>query len=124
MRTAPELNDAIIKANKTDKQPLPVYQYPSNVVTATRLGNLSRWGVDCKIYPNQCLFIRALDDQRPKGKQLFGAGYLISDSAADLLKQKELEAEKKKAESIGSDDGPIKIWKLSEREKEWIKSLV
>ena len=108
IRTAPSLRAAIYKADrenrKEKKRELPKYSYPPNVVTATMIGYLSKYGQDVQIATEDCFFIRALDAQRAKGKGLFGSGYLISEKAA---------AEKAAAEK----------WQLSENEIAIIRSL-
>ena len=125
MRTAPELAAAIMKANKDPAaKPLPVYKYPDNVVTATRLGGLSRYGVECKLYPEECYFVRGLDDQKAHKKTLFGAGYLVSEKAAQRVLDAEQKAAANKAAAAGlCDDGPVKVWVLSDRERAWVESL-
>ena len=108
VRTAPTLRAAILEADRANrkdkKKELPKYSYPPNVITATMIGYLSKYGQDFSVPSEECFFIRALESQREKGKALFGAGYLISEKAA---------AEKAAAEK----------WTLSEKERAIIKSL-
>lgn len=125
MRTAPELQAAIEAADRTGRPaPLPSYQYPRNVVTATRLGYLSRYGVSCSIYPDEAMFVRGLDSQREKGKSIFGAGYLVGGGAADRVEQAEKEADRIKAVRPTAPGGvPVIEWPLSEREQAWVREL-
>ena len=64
---------------------------------------LDDWGVEYRLPTNGCMFIRALDAQRGKGKGIFGGGYLLSQSEA---------AKAAKAETVMT-------WELSERER-WV----
>lgn len=121
-RTAPALTDAIEAAEAAAKPPaLPVYKYPGNVITATRLGGLARYGVPVKVYPEEAAFIRGLDAQRAHGKSIFGAGYLISDTAAARMAEAEAAAEVEKRKVRGDVDGIE--WDLSEREQAIIDRL-
>lgn len=113
-----ELHQMIDKANKDNinkqKKSLPKYVYPANVVTVSRLDRIIKGGVDIKIYSDQCYRVATLIDQKRLDKAIFGAGYLISDSAAAELKAAELKAAGKKDKYI---------WKLYPSEKEIIKHL-
>lgn len=86
VRSAPELNRLIIEADKVNrskqKRELPKYSYPDAVLTATMVGRFSRYGIDYRLRPESCTFIRALDSQRAVGKGIFGSGYLLSTKAA------------------------------------------
>lgn len=103
VRTAPELFKSIEKQNKINekemKAELPKYEYPDYVITSTRMGIFSKYGIDFRIPKEGCHFIRCLDAQKEKGKAIFGSGFLLSES--------------QKAER----------WKLSDREMEIVKSL-
>ena len=112
-RTAPRLRKMIAEADKKNrkekKRELPKYSYPANVMTATMVGYLSRYGQEFSVSSDECFYVRALDSQKAKGKTIFGSGYLISEKAA---------AEKAAAEKAAAEK-----WQLSDREKEIIKSL-
>ena len=103
IRTAPTLRNAIFEADrqnrKEKKRELPKYSYPPNVVTATMIGYLSKYGQNIQIASEDCFFIRALDAQKAKGKGLFGSGYLISEKAA----AEKAAAEKAAAEKAAAE---------------------
>lgn len=111
IRIDQELSRRIKEAQPSDND-LPKYDYPLNVITAARLGKLARAGVELKIKPEQCAFIRELDEQKEYGKALYGGGFLISDGAA---------AEKSAAEK--SEEIEAQVWHLSERERDIIEAL-
>lgn len=115
IRTAPELKEAICdiqKKTKKEKRKLPKYIYPKNVISSALLGKISK--VDFKISQDECYFITALEDQKKVKKKIFGDGYLISDKKAEEFMEKQEEAYWKKS---GVE------WKLSDEEKEIIKTL-
>ena len=105
-RSAPSLYQSVQEAVARTKTPvsLPSYCYPENVITSPMLDRFSKYGIDYRVEKESCKHIRALDSQKKEGKSIFGAGYLISEKAA---------AEKAAA----------KVWELSERETEIIKTL-
>lgn len=115
IRSAPDLYAKIEEANnenlKQIKKELPVYEYPSEVVTSSTFARFSKYGVSFSVLPESCCRISELDEQKKVKKGIFGAGYLISDS---------MVAERKEAERNGKT---VNKWKLSEREKEIVKSL-
>ena len=112
----PELYKKIDEANEITLESmranLPKYSYPVNVVTATKLGYLSKYGQRLEIKRESSCFIRKLDAQGDKG--IFGSGLLISEKAA---------AEKAAAEKAAAEKAAAMVFELSEREKEIIKSL-
>ena len=83
---------------------LPKYSYPDEVLTATMLGYMAAHGTSLEIEAKDVHFIRALDSQKESGKGVFGSGFLLSEKAA--------------AEKIDAN-----IWKLSDRERQIVKSL-
>ena len=126
--SAPDLNalirDEVKRLQKDSTANLPKYEYPPNVITATRIGYIANNGVDFRIKRSECHFTRALDSQREMGKAIFGAGYLISDAARDRIIEAEAEAKARFAEKRGYTDGRESIvWDLSDREREIIKGL-
>ena len=122
IRSAPDLCRALEEANKVDTVRLPVYSYPGNVVTATRIGGLCRWGVDVRIWPAEATFVRRLDSQKTHGKVIFGSGYLVSDEAAQRVKAAEVKAAEVKAAEVKAAE-VNNIWELSERERRIIEQL-
>ena len=109
-----DLRAAIAKAQETEKKELPKYDYPSNVITSARLGELAKKDAKFAIKSEQCTFVRKLDNQ--DGSALFGGGFLISDGAAKAKAKAKAEAEAEaKAEA--------EKFELSERELEIISKL-
>ena len=113
VRTAPTLRQAIYDADRANRQKtrkaLPKYSYPPEVMTATMIGYLSKYGQEFSVPSSECFFIRKLESQKAAGKTLFGSGYLISEKAA--------------AEKAAAEKAAATRWPLSEREKDIIKSL-
>lgn len=123
IRSAPDLYKALQEVDKrrrkeTTKQ-IPKYQYPRNVLTVSMVKHFSKAGVVFKVYEKDTHFIRRLEDQKSKGKTIFGAGYLISDKCAAEKEAAEKEAAEKKA---AEQDKKI-YWQLSEEERNIIKGL-
>ena len=121
-RTAPTLRKMLAQAeyentHKDDKR-LPKYIYPDNLITATMLGRLSVKGIDYRVPADECVWIDALEQQRAADKKLFGAGFLISDQAAE----KKVEAEKMIV-TKEKETGEIIEWILSQREAQTVKAL-
>lgn len=129
-RTAPKLTAAVQKASDEYARRLkgalpPVYEYPPEVITAAVLGRYSYRGIDLKIMPGECAFIRALDEQCSKGKKIFGGGLLLSSmKAAEVVKAKAEAARAAAAmEAKELSKGPRVEWGLSEREREMVEAL-
>ena len=116
-RTAPELYRVVFDVNKenTKGKEFPCYEYPPEVVTAAMLCYLSKYGQDFRLeHKDASERIKMLDCQQEIGKGIFGGGFLISEKAA---------AEKAAAEKAAAEKATTYVWKLSDREKEIIKSL-
>ena len=113
LRSAPTLYRAVKEANDANlkelHRELPKYSFPDYVITSTRCGQFSRYGIDFRVPVSESLHIRALDAQKEDGKAVFGSAYLISER----LKQEKEKAEREKAER----------WELSPREMKIVKSL-
>ena len=113
LRSAPTLYKAVKEANdenlKELRRELPKYEYPSYIITSTRCGQFSRYGIDFKVPIAESYHIRQLDAQKESGETIYGSAYLLSER---------LKAEREKAEREKAI-----IWKLSEKEMEIIKSL-
>ena len=114
------LYDAVKNANdinvKSMTKQLPKYQYPNNVVTASRINKISKY-IDVKIPRSQLHPVRTLDGQQKYKKTIYGGGFLCSDKIAQEIKAEEIKAEEMYC-------GKSKFyWQLSDREKEIIKKL-
>ncbi len=122
LRTAPELYQAVKLANdenrRKDVKELPKYTYPDNVLTAAAAYQYSRLGVDFRVMPQDCAFIRALDAQRQVGKAIFGSALLLSEQSAAERAAADREASRRAAiERDAQERDNAKMWELSEREK-------
>ena len=108
IRSAPKLYAAIKKAveatqrEKKQKPELPKYIYPAHVATSAIVQKYSKYGIDFCVKPEECSFIRKLDNQGDK--TIFGGGFLLSERAAA-----------ERAAAI--------VWELSEREKRIIRAM-
>ena len=118
LRAIPELYKVLSEAAEeyasTLKKELPKYSYPDEVITATKMQYLSRYGQSLTIYPDECERISQLDAQKEADKALFGGGFLLSEKAA---------AEKAAAEKAAAEKAAATRWPLSERERAIIKRL-
>ena len=107
-KSEPKLHAMIAKAveetQKEKHKEIPKYAYPNEVLTSTMLTRYSKYGVDFSVNKEESVSIDALEEQKKKGKAIFGRGYLISEKAA---------AEKAAAEK----------WTLSPKELEIVRSL-
>lgn len=136
IRSAPRLGEALEAANKenTGTNALPKYEYPPEVVTATRAGRWTENGIEIRIEADECVRVAALDAQKEQDKAIFGGGYLISAEAAKRAAQADAEADEavnRRAveryqaaidQPVNVSDGAV-IWPLSEREKEIVAQL-
>ena len=118
LRSVPTLYQAVDAANKQNlremRKELPKYTYPDYVITSTRCGQFSHYGIDFVVPVSESHHTRALDAQREADKAIYGSGYLISER----LKQEKEKAEREKAEREKAER-----WTLSEREMEIVRSL-
>ncbi|MBR6706014.1 MAG: hypothetical protein IKI84_04970 [Clostridia bacterium] len=123
VRSAPELVRRIREENrkneKQQKKQLPKYTYPDAVITAARVQYYSQHATEYRVKEKECLFIRAMDEQRKEGKSLFGGGFLLSEKAA----AEKAAAEKAAAEKAAAEKAAATCWRLSEREKEMQRGL-
>lgn len=140
IRTAPRLYEAMTAAVAEFRagitKQVPKYEYPPHVVTASRVGRLSHYGVDLRIRAGECCRVGELDAQKAHGKSIYGSGYLIGDAAAQryvegiLHAEEEEEEERTKRryltgmspEGVTFSDGTL-VWELSDREREIIAGL-
>lgn len=105
IQTRPDLYAAIKAENDANTKPvkeLPKYSYPDEVASAAILQNVARYAT-LRIKPEDCVFTRALDDQRKQKKAIYGGGFLLREKAA---------AEKAAAEKTNATR-----WTLSARER-------
>ena len=113
IRSAPMLYQAVQAAvdalRKEKRAELPKYTYPDEVLTASAINQLSKYGVEFSLTDGECHFIRSLAMQRKEKKNIFGRGWLISEKAA---------AEKAAAEKTAATK-----WLLDEDEKAIVKRL-
>lgn len=118
VKTAPILYKKIKEEQQKDKNSLLKYTYPDNILTFSPLCKLTAKGIEFGVKADECMLVRALDNQRPK-KQIYGAGVMISDIRADEFRtaKAKAKAEKPKAEK------PTIVWELSERERKIIEQL-
>ena len=128
LRSAPTLYRAVKEANdenlKELRRELPKYEYPSYIITSTRCGQFSRYGIDFKAPIAESYHIRQLDAQKESGDAIYGSAYLLSERLKDEKEKAEREkAEREKAEREKAEREKATIWKLSEKEMEIIKSL-
>ena len=123
LRSAPTLYKAVKEANdenlKELRRELPKYEYPSYIITSTRCGQFSRYGIDFKVPIAESYHIRQLDAQKESGDAIYGSAYLLSER----LKDEKEKAEREKAEREKAEREKATIWKLSEKEMQIIKSL-
>lgn len=90
--TASSLNEALTECQNKTKIQLPKYQYPTNVLTVSKLERLVKKHIDISINEDQVHAITKLQSQAKVGKTVYGGGFLISDEAAKELAAKELAA--------------------------------
>lgn len=107
-----ELRQRLQAITDTNKVNLPIYQYPDNVITVSKIASLVEKGENIVIMKKDVTFCRQLESQKPQKKALFGSGFLASHSVAKELVAKELV---KKKEVI--------YWELSDAEHSIIKQL-
>ena len=114
VRTAPELTRALDEVEKARqaKNKLPVYHYPVECLTRSKVALLARCYSDFKLVPKECQVVRVLDDQRKHKKTIYGAGVLIGEAAQERYKT-----------AMNTYKRETYVWQLSEREKEIVKTL-
>ena len=87
LRTAPTLYRAVRMANDENRRKKvntpPSYRFPPHVLTAAAAYQFSKNGIDFRIKPDECVFIRTLDAMRKAKKSgIFGSALLLSERAA------------------------------------------
>ena len=117
-QTSPALTAAIKNAVEMQKneirRTLPKYDYPDYVLTASMLQKYSKYGIEFKVRRNECVHISALDEQKKRGKTIYGSGFLLAERAA---------AERAAAERAAAERAAAEHWALSPREYEIIRSM-
>ena len=132
VRTAPDLTAAIKAADKESRAEVakPVnlkYRYPPEVLTAVMASSWSALGIDFRVRKGGATLVRALDAMKPHGKGIYGSGLLLCERA-------KADAERAKADAIAERLGPLGegvevepdgsvVWRLSDREREIVRSL-
>ncbi len=128
LRSAPTLWKVVHEANEKNlralHKELPKYSYPDYVVTSTRVGQYSRYGIDFVVPVDESVCISQLDSQKASGKAIYGKGYLVSERVkAEREKAEREKAEREKAEREKAEREKAERWELSQREMEIIKSM-
>ena len=93
---------------------LPKYSYPDELITAPMVGRYAKYEIPFEVKPSECARVSQLDAQKEMDKAIYGGGFLISEKAA---------AEKAAAEKAAAEKAAAHKFKLSEREREIVKSL-
>ena len=109
----PRLYAELEKANEENlakiRKHVPKYDYPAHVITSARLNYLSLHGESLCINLENAKFIRKLDAQKEIKKDIFGTGFLLSDT--DAQAQAQAQAQDKI------------VYNLSDREREIVEEL-
>ena len=113
LRTVPSLYEVVKRENDKNKmaktKTLPKYEYPDNIITAAIAQRWCHYGVEYRLERKDAILVSALDAQKEKGKEIFGAGFLLSEQAA--------------AERAAAERAAAERWNLSDREREIVASL-
>ena len=116
--TAPGLYAALNEANEANirklRKQLPTYEYPTQMLTATRLAFLAQHGVRLNLDRAEVHRITRLESQRKKQKTVFGGGFLMSSSATDRYSEAENQARENRTKNT---------WKLTFKEQHIINQL-
>lgn len=97
-----------------EKKTLPSYVLPHHVLSGQTANLLASCGISWSVPREEVTHIHALDEQRAKGKSIYGAGLLCSDRIAREAEQKRQEAQEQKR---------VVHWSLSPRERAIVESL-
>ena len=123
VRSAPDLYEAVRIADEENlakiKRHVPTYEYPDNILTATMVSRLSKYGVRYELRRGQSTPVSALDSQKESGKAIFGKGFLLSEKAA----AEKAAAEKAAAEKAAAEKAAATKWPLSDRERGMVHEL-
>lgn len=113
---------------------LPVYEYPSHIISSAWVGALSRLGIEFSVPVNESESISCLDSQKPLGKGIFGKGYIVSDAVKAERERAESERGAKEQQAKlqqlqeamlreNEKQARAELWELSEREYAIIEKL-
>ena len=106
IRTAPDLYRLVDELQP--KKSLPKYEYPPEVITATHLNYMSKYGVNFKVDRAELHWITGLDAQRDHKKAIYGSGFLSSKPRPPIPP---------------TPDEPKQYWELSDNERRIIWKL-
>ena len=110
-----DLYKIVEAANAQRAKPLPKYEYPDEVATATGLQRISRRGGVFAVPRGEAAFLRRLDAQAHlKDSGIFGAGFILSRRCA--AERAACERSATERESAAAAANVVK-WKLSPRER-------
>ena len=117
-RTAPDLwkkmDEAMKEILAERKVGLTKNEYPDHVMMSTMLSRYSKYGIEMSIPREESMIVRELDEQKEKGKVMYGGGFLLSERAA---------AERAAAERAAAERAAAERWALSDREWAIVKEL-
>nr|DAU79599.1 MAG TPA: adenine-specific methyltransferase [Caudoviricetes sp.] len=123
IRTAPGLSQAINAVQDAHKPaPLPSYQYPGEVLTVSRVGQLDHYGIDLRVSRSEVARISRLDSQKTAGKTIFGYGFLMGRTLQARYAEAAEAAEAAKAAKAAKAANDF-VWTLSPREHAIIDTL-
>ena len=116
-----EANDQYVATMRAD---IPKYSFPPEVVTATKLGYLSKYGQEIKIRRAEAYQISALDAMKEHGKGIYGNGFLVSAAAAaEKVEKERLATKRAEEEKAAAEEETATAWPLSDREREIVRKL-
>ena len=115
----PELGRRLNEANearlKSMRKTVAKYEYPDEVITAARAQWFAAHGTPYRVRRRDACRISALDEQRGRGKSIFGGGLLLSRAAAaERAAAERAAAERAAAERAAAERA---AWHLSDRER-------
>jgi hypothetical protein len=127
IRSAPELYRTVTAADKLaqteKKKHLQKYSYPDELLTASKVAYLSHHDVDFTVSADECLRVSRLDAQ-PKGKGVFGSGYLLSPQATKRsAAAQQAAAQQAAAQQAAEQQVEQYRFTLSDRERELTRHL-
>ena len=119
-----EVNRVCDELRHRDSATLPKYEYPDEVITATKLQWMAAHHTTLRIRRGECCRIGAMDAQRAVGKAVFGGGLLLSEraaaerAAAERAAAERAAAERATAERATAERAAAHRWELSDRERQ------